>query len=279
MSFLLIFHLVVFFPFLYANNYNLTLAEEYDALEPGFRPMTPEEFKARTASSPIVANGNKGPLPQFPDFGISVQNSDPNRERREREQKERDDAINKRHEDLKRMQDDLKKRQEDIKRQQEDFQRKQLEEWKKKENEKKRREEEILEQERKKEREKPRRQVKPAEPANGNNPAPIIPRVNQNGSVQSPPRIENKKNDPKNGKKDITKKDDKKRPLPNRGRRQLPKRIEQPKNAGIGGNLGGKIPDPGIAIDPEDRFTGSSAGFNLSPNLIQIALIILLLMF
>lgn len=279
MFFILIFLAITLLPQHYAINNNLTLIDEYDAVEPGFRPLTPEDFRAKSPASPILVQGNdRGALPQFPDFGISFQNSDPDRQRREREQKEREEAsIRKKQDDLKRMQDDLKRRQDEIKRQQEDFQKRQLEEWKRQENEKKRREDAKRELERKREGEKPRKQLKQPESSNINNSTPNFPQVNQNIQNTSP-RNENKKNDPKKDKKESPKKDDRKKPQPNRGRRQLPKRFELPKNAGIGGNLGGKIPDPGIAIDPEDRYTGRSAGYSLSPSFIQIALIALLIM-
>ena len=260
---------------------NITLISEYDAVEPGFRQLTPEEFKARVPSIPDQSgvNDNRGPLPQFPDFGISLQASDPDKQRRDREQKEKETETRKKQDELKKMQQDLKKRHDELKRQQDDFRKKQDEERKKREAEKKRLEEERLERERKREEEKPRRQLRPTEPNNNNNLIPVINRAEEKKPSPNVNRNVNRSGDEKKGKKDNEKKgEEKRKPKPANRRNQLPKRYEMPKNAGIKGKLGGKIPDPGIAISPEDRYIGSSHAYNLSPNLFQLAILSLLVL-
>jgi len=257
----------------------MTLIDEDLATEPGFRALTPEEYRARVpaAALPPSSSNNRGPLPQLPDFGVSFQAPDLDKQKRERELKEKEESTRKQQDELKKMQEELKKRYEELKRQQDDFKRKQEDEKRKREDEKRRQEDEKRARERKREEEKPKRQLKPSAPVN-NPVAPVTTRVEQKKSTEIPSNT--KKNDPKkdDDKNDKKKEDEKKNNDNNKktktGRRPLPKRYEVPKNAGVGGNLGGKIPDPGIVIQPSDRYTGSSGAFSnfYSPSMASLLL-------
>jgi hypothetical protein len=273
----LILLLLVIASTLYARSNNFTLIDEYDALEPGFRPLTPDEFKARVPSVPVQpsASNDKGPLPKLPDFGISFQASDADSKQRDRELREKETINRKQQDELKKMHEDLKRRQEDLKRQQDDFQKKANEERKKRDAQRRREEKEQLERERKREEEKTKRQLKPSESANNNLPVPRVEPRRQTPSANINKKVDDKKD---NKKDDGRKKDEKKKPQPVNKRAQLPKKYEVPRNAGIRGKLGGNIPDQGIVISPEDRYVGSSSAYNLSPSIFQFLLLFLLVM-
>ena len=256
------------------------------AVGPGFRQLTPEEFRAHVPSLPSRSN-NKEPLPQFPDFGLSFQAADLDKQRREREQKERDDSLRKQQDDLRKLQDDLKRSQDDLKRQQEDHRRKQEEEKRRQEEEKNKREEtkrrhekdQRKEQERKQTEDNLRRQIQ--ELNNRAHAPPARIPVEQKKPVDPPKN--KKKEDEENKKKENNKKDDEKKDEkddkkpPNKTERgQVPKR-NGPKKP-VGGRLSGRPPGQGKETELKDQYRGSSYAYNLSPSAENFMLAMFLLL-
>ena len=262
-----------------------------EAVEPGFKPLSPNEKPApRMNNSPAApVNNNRGSLPSMPNFDITFQApKDTSHEDAKRQLRLQEEELKRkqREADFNSKKEELKRKEEDLKRKQEQFQKRQ-------EEEKKRRQEE--EAERKKKQKEEQEERKKQQPQRRMEGAPITTTANFNPTVkkEAPPKKEDnnnkkkedeKKKDEKKDEKKVENKDDKKKdakPKVNPNRRPLPKRYEVPKNAGIGGKLGGSISDPGISLDPADIFKKNpadvlkSAGSSLSGSLLNLLPVLL----